>query len=92
MNLTTMHPRQAEILETVPDADRSAVLGYAHLLQNTGGGRLSGCLATARQEYEHGGRSAAHLNAKSRQDNITAMIACGCESCKRDAARLTQKG
>lgn len=66
-----MHPRQAQILRTIPAADRAVVLRSAHLMQNMTGGNLSGALWSSASEYRRIG--AAALARKDRITNARAM-------------------
>lgn len=82
-----MHPRQAAVLITVPEAARAAVRNRAWLLQNLGGGVFSQCLAQAKRDLDRLGGDLARLEALDRAENHAAMASCatsGCGACARD--------
>jgi hypothetical protein len=50
------HPRQAQVLLTVPEAVRGDLMAEAHTMQNYIGGNLSGCLSMAAAAWLRSGR------------------------------------
>lgn len=88
-DLERMHPRQAAVLREVPEAARAVVASRARLLQNLGGGNYSSNLWIAKGELERLGGDADALEARSREDNISAMRSCGCSACQQSVARMS---
>lgn len=89
----TLHPRQQTVLLPVPVEARRAIIGRAHLIQNTRPGYIfSQAMQVAVDDLARLGGDLAALEELDRRDNHAAMGACarnGCTACARDAARLS---